>query len=200
MSFLISRRALERRLHPLLLALARLGVHPHMLTVAGVTGNLVAAVLVGRGHELLGGILVWGASAMDMLDGALARAAGRQSPFGSVLDAVMDRVAEAAVLFAVLFRFSSQGDQEGVLLAFVAAVASFMVSYVRARAELAGVPMREGLMARPERVFLLGLGLIIGHVKTVLWVISVLAAITAAQRFLLAWARTIQRRGGHDPS
>jgi CDP-diacylglycerol--glycerol-3-phosphate 3-phosphatidyltransferase len=144
MSFLISRRALERRLHPLLLALARLGVHPHMLTVAGVTGNLVAAVLVGRGHELLGGILVWGASALDMLDGALARAAGRQSPFGSVLDAVMDRAAEAAVLFAVLFRFSSQGDQEGVLLAFVAAVASFMVSYVRARPSWLACPCGRG--------------------------------------------------------
>jgi len=193
MSYLLSRRALERGLRPLVTALARLGLHPNALTLAGAAGNLVAAVLVAKGHFLPGGALVWGASALDLLDGALARATGRQSPFGSVLDAVMDRASEAAVLFALLFHFTSEGDQEGALLAFVAAVASFMVSYVRARAELAGAPMQEGIMARPERVFLLGLGLIIDRVKLVLWAIAVLASLTAAHRLLLAWARTARK-------
>ncbi len=199
MSYLLPRQALERGLGPLVMVLSRLGVHPHVLTLAGGAGNLGAAVLVARGHFLAGGALMWGASALDMLDGALARATGRQSAFGSVLDAVVDRAAEAALFFALLFRFTAEGDREGALLAFVAAIASFMVSYVRARAELTGIAMREGVMARPERVFLLGLGLIIDHVKPVLWVLAVLASLTAAQRFLLAWGRTARGGGEHDP-
>jgi len=140
---------------------------------------------------LLGaGLAAWGFSALDMVDGALARATGRQSRFGSVLDAVLDRVAEAAVLGGLLFLFLRQGDQEGALLSFVAAVASFLVSYVRARAEIVAVPLREGLLARPERVFILGLGLIIDHVKIVLWVLAVVAALTAAHRLFLAHRRT----------
>ncbi len=190
MSYLFPRAALERLLSPALLLLDRAGVRPDHLSLLGAAGNVLAGVLAGRGELLGAGLAAWGFSALDMVDGALARATGRQSRFGSVLDAVLDRVAEAAVLGGLLFFFLRRGDQEGALLSFVAAVASFLVSYVRARAEIVAVPLREGLLARPERVFILGLGLIIDHVKIVLWVLAVAAALTAAHRLFLAHRRT----------
>jgi phosphatidylglycerophosphate synthase len=82
------------------------------------------------------------AAALDLLDGALARATARATRFGSVFDAVMDRVSEAAVLFGLLYYFSDRGGRDEELLIFAAVVASFLVSYTRARAEIVDVPMR----------------------------------------------------------
>ncbi|GBD12271.1 CDP-diacylglycerol--inositol 3-phosphatidyltransferase [bacterium HR24] len=192
MSYLLPRAALERFLSPALLFLDRIGVRPDHVSLLGAAGNVLAGVLAARGELLGAGLAAWAFSALDAVDGPLARATGRQSRFGSVLDAVLDRVSEAAVLGGLLHHFLQQGEEEGALLAFVAVVASFLVSYVRARAEIVGVPLREGLLARPERVFILGLGLIIDQVVPVLWVLAVAAAATAAHRLFLAHRRTRQ--------
>ena len=180
---------------PAVNALAAVGVTPNMLTVAGVIGNGVAAFFAARGDFLVAGIVMLAASALDMLDGALARATGKATRFGSIFDAVMDRVSEAAVLFGLLYYFSDRGSREEELLIFAALVGSFLVSYTRARAEIVGVAMRDGLFGRPERVVLLGAGLIIDEVTIALWALAVLAGATALQRLALAWART---RGGEE--
>src|SRR4030067_539320 len=104
----------------------------------------------------------------------LPRSAPPRPPrFGPVFAAVVDRVSEAAVLFGLLYYFSDRGGREEELLIFAAVVASFLVSYTRARAEIVGVPMREGLFGRAERVILLGIGLIIDQVTVALWILSV---------------------------
>ncbi|HXG42305.1 MAG TPA: CDP-alcohol phosphatidyltransferase family protein [Dehalococcoidia bacterium] len=192
MSYLLPRAALERLLSPALLFLDRVGVRPNHVSLLGAAGNVLAGVLAGRGELLGAGLAAWGFSVLDAVDGPLARATGRQSRFGSVLDAVLDRVSEAAVLGGLAYLYLRRGDQEGALLALVATVASFMVSYVRARAEVVGIPLREGLLARPERVFIIGLGLIINEVKAVLWVLAVAASLTAAHRLFLAHRRSRQ--------
>lgn len=177
-------------------ALARLGVTPNMLTAAGVLGNVGAAALAASGEFLFAGIVVLAASSLDLLDGALARATGRATDFGSVFDAVMDRVSEAAVLFGLLIYFSGQGDRTEELLIFVAVVGSMLVSYVKARAEAVGLSLREGLFTRPERVVILGGGLIIDGVgvedavTVMLWVLAALACATALQRLALVWLKT----------
>src|SRR3989475_8209080 len=102
MPTLLPRSAPRWFTDPIVDWLARAGVTPNMLTVAGVAGNVVAAVLVGRGEFVAAGILVLAASALDMLDGALARATRRATDFGSVFDAVADRVSEAAVVVGLL--------------------------------------------------------------------------------------------------
>ncbi len=174
---------------PIVGALARLGVTPNMLTAAGVLGNAGAATLAARGDFLPAGIVMLAASSLDVLDGALARATGKATRFGSVFDAVMDRVSEAAVLFGLLYYFSDRGGREEELLIFAAVVASFLVSYTRARAELVDIPMREGLFGRAERVLLLGIGLIIDQVTVTLWVLAIAAGATAVQRLALVWLR-----------
>ena len=190
MSSLLPRSAPRWLTDPVVDLLRRLGVTPNMLTVAGVLGSAGAAILAARGDFLAAGLVLLGASSLDLLDGALARATGKATRFGSVFDAVMDRISEAAILFGLLVYFSDRGGRTQELLIFAALVASFLVSYTRARAELVDVPLREGLFARPERVLVLGVGLIIDQVTPMLWVLAVAAAVTAAQRLFLVWRRT----------
>ena len=194
MPALLPRSAPRWLTDPVVRLLASLGVTPNMLTVAGVTGNAGAAVLAARGDFLPAGIIVLAASSLDLFDGALARATGRATDFGSVLDAVMDRVSEAAVLFGILIYFSDRGGRSEELLAFAAVVGSILVSYVRARAEIIGLNLREGLFTRAERVILLAGGLIIDQVTPMLWVLAVLAGATALQRLLLVWLQTRHRQ------
>ena len=188
---------------PIVDLLARVGVTPNMLTFAGVAGNVVAAVLAGSGELVAAGVVVLVASSLDMLDGALARATGQATDFGSMFDAVMDRVSEAAVLFGLLVYFSDRGDRTEELLIFVAAVASILVSYVRARAEIIGLEMKEGLFSRAPRVIVIGVGLILDavwddSVTAMLWTLATFASVTAVQRLVLVWWKT--RDGGNRKS
>lgn len=189
MSRLLPRSAPRWLIDPIISALAKVGVTPNMLTLAGVLGNAGAAFLAARGDFLAAGIVMLAASSLDMLDGALARATGKATRFGSVFDAVMDRVSEAAVLFGLLYYFSDRGGREEELLIFAAVVGSFLVSYTRARAEVVDIPLREGLFGRAERVLLLGIGLIIDQATVALWFLAVAAGATAIQRLVLVWLR-----------
>ena len=193
-SSLLPRSAPRWLIDPLVGVLAGLGVTPNALTVAGVLGNVGAAFLAARGEFLAAGIVMLAASSLDLLDGALARATGKATAFGSVFDAVMDRVSEGAVLFGLLYYFSERGGREEELLIFAAVVTSFLVSYARAHAEIVGVAMREGLFGRAERVLLLGIGLIADQVTVALWVLAVAAGATVLQRLALVWLRA--DRGG----
>lgn len=175
---------------------SRLGVTPNMLSALGLAGNVVAAIFAASGGFAVAGIVMLLSSALDMFDGALARATGRATPFGSAFDATLDRVSEAAILFGLLWYFSDKGGREEDLLLFVAAVGSFLVSYVRARAEIIGVSLREGFFTRFERVALVGGALILTDVlddnlvTPALWILAILACFTAAQRLVMVWLKT----------
>jgi CDP-diacylglycerol--glycerol-3-phosphate 3-phosphatidyltransferase len=200
MPALLPRSAPRWLIDPAVDLLARSGVTPNMLTVGGVAGNGVAAVLCAAGEFFPAGLVMLAFSLLDLLDGALARATNRATDFGSVFDAVMDRVSEAAVLFGLLVWFSGRGDRTEELLIFVALAGSMLVSYVRARAEIVGLRMREGVFTRAERVALLGGALILeplwGDIVTAaLWVLAVLTVATGAQRLGLVWWQT---RGDRD--
>src|SRR5439155_1190494 len=172
MPTLVPRSAPRWFTDPIVDLLARAGATPNMLTIVGVAGNILAAVLAGSGEFVAAGILVLASSSLDTLDGALARATGKATDFGSVFDAVMDRVSEAAVLFGLLAYFGGIGRTEDQQLALVAVVASLLVSYIRARAEIVGVELREGLFSRAPRVLVLAAGLILEPYWDV-WVSSV---------------------------
>lgn len=198
MPALLPRSAPRWATDPIVDALARIGVTPNMLTLAGVAGNLIAAILAGSGAFLAAGLAVLAASSLDMLDGALARKTGQATDFGSVFDAVMDRVSEAAVLFGLLVWFSDRGGRTEELLIFIAVVASVLVSYVRARAEIIGLEMKEGLFSRAPRVVLVSAALILQplwdeSVTTMLWALAILASYTTLERLALVWLQTRAR-------
>jgi len=180
----------RRAAQPVALTLGSLGLTPNMLTVIGFALSVGVAVILWLGHLSIGGFLVLVVSAFDMLDGALARATRQTTRFGAFLDSTLDRYSEAALLTGLLMFLVVQGDQLGSLLAIAALVGSFMVSYTRARAEGLGLSCEVGWLARPERIIILGLGLIFGLAVPALAVVAVLANFTAGQRVAHVWRAT----------
>jgi phosphatidylglycerophosphate synthase len=190
---LVPHKVSSRFTDPFVSPLASLGVTPNMISVAGFAGNLAAASLAAGGHFFAAGIVMLISSALDLLDGALARKTGTVTKFGAVFDSVLDRLSEAAVLAGLLFHFSQRpGHTEEMVLVVAAIVGSMMVSYVRARAEGIGLELREGLFTRAERVLLLAGALVIGFgvVRWALWALAVLSNLTAAQRLFAVWQKT----------
>ncbi len=179
---LLPRRAPAAVLDPIVRGLAAARVTPTMLTTAGFLGNVLAAWLAAQGDLRIAGIAVLFFSALDMLDGALARATGRASRFGALYDSTLDRLSEAAVLGGLLWHALQSGSDEQAMLAFVATVGSLMVSYVRARSEGLGLALRDGLFTRSERVVLVGVALILGFTSAALWALAVLTVLTTFQR------------------
>jgi CDP-diacylglycerol--glycerol-3-phosphate 3-phosphatidyltransferase len=165
-------------------ALAGLGITPNALTIAGCLLNFGVGAVIALGYHWQGGILVLLVGAFDMLDGAVARASGRATTFGAFLDSTLDRYSEAAIFLGILADGTQRGDLQVVLLAYAAAIGSLMVSYARARAEGLGLRGDVGWLQRPERVVLLGLGLIFGLLVPALWVLAILTNVTAVQRIL----------------
>ena len=171
---------------PIVRVLVALGVTPTALTAAGLVGNVLGAALIVEHSPVTGGIVVLLASALDMLDGALARATGSASRFGAMFDSVLDRFSEAAVLFGIAWYSIDNGNREEALLAFAAVVGSLMVSYVRARAEGLNLQLRDGIFTRAERVVLVGAMLITGYMRLGLWLLAIMSLFTAFQRLWIA--------------
>ena len=187
-SFTLLPHSVPRRItDPVVALIARSGATPNHLTALGFLGNVGAGVLAARGEFLAAGVLLLAASALDLLDGALARATGRASAFGAIFDSVLDRLSEAAVLGGLAYYYTLRGDREEIALCFAALVGSIMVSYVRARAQVSGLEMKAGLFTRAERVLLLGGGLIIGQMRIALWILAVMSNATVLQRLFGAW-------------
>ena len=168
--------------------LARLGLSANLLTVVGLLLNVGVAVVIALGQPGWGGALLLLASAFDMLDGAVARATGTTTRFGGFLDSTLDRYSEAVVFGGVLIYLLGTDDAEiGAVLVFVATVGALLISYARARAEAAGFSASVGLVARPERVILLALCLLIGRPLWALWVLAIATHVTATTRIVHVW-------------
>jgi len=169
-------------------ALHFLKLSPNAVTLLGLVLTLGVTYLAARGAFLYAGLLFLVASALDMLDGALARLTGKVTRFGAALDSVTDRLSEALLLLGLVLFYLDQGNDTGVILAFVAVVASYMVSYLRSRGEGLGIVMKEtGLGTRTERVIVMVVGLLTGWVLAALWVVAVLSVLTSGQRLYHLW-------------
>ncbi len=176
---------------PAVSLLVALKFSPSAATLVGLLIAGLAAYFVSQGDFLLGGVLVLIASAFDLLDGGIARATGRVSKRGALMDSVFDRVAEVVVLLGFAIYFLSNSDASdrdtGVILAFVAVAGSLLVSYVRARAEGLGVKGTAGFLTRPERVVITAVALVAGYPMAALWILGVGTPLSAAWRFIDAW-------------
>jgi CDP-diacylglycerol--glycerol-3-phosphate 3-phosphatidyltransferase len=161
---------------------ARTGITPNMVSALGFAGATLAAWFIARDALFIGGLVFLIASLLDLVDGAVARATGKAGPYGAIFDAVLDRAGEAVVLTAVAWHFGKNDSEAGMVLAFLALFGSVAVSYIRARAEIEGMAMREGLFRRQERVAVLSIGLLFGLLLYAVGAIAVLANLTALQR------------------
>lgn len=184
------RRSFKFILDPLSRALAKGGISPNALTVIGFLLQFGVAYLLLTGRFFWGGLALAGASAFDGVDGSLARASGRVSKFGAFLDSTLDRFSEAIVYLALLIYYGQQGDLLLQALVYAAIIGSLMVSYTRARAEGLGVACKEGLFTRVERIVVLCIFLLINQMQIGLWVLAILANVTALQRIYFVWRKT----------
>jgi len=185
LSSLVADRVRERVLR-LGALLARTGLTPNQLTVMGLVLNGVVGWVAAEGRLQLAGVFLIVAGAFDMLDGAVARATGRVTRFGGVLDSVLDRYAEAFVLGGLLIWIvRTELGAVPVLLCYATIVGSILVSYVRARAEGAGIALTQGFFARPERIVVLALGLLLDRPIWALWLLAVATNLTVLQRLWL---------------
>jgi CDP-diacylglycerol--glycerol-3-phosphate 3-phosphatidyltransferase len=176
--------------------LAGLGVTPNTLTVLGLLLSVLTAFIIAQGLFLAGGLLVLFAGIFDMFDGAMARARNASTTFGAFFDSTLDRYSESIILFGLLCyvllnpamqsRFWPFGNEQSwmTILVFIAVVGSLMVSYTKARAEGLGLECKTGLLARPERVVILALGLLTGVIIWALVLLAIFSNVTAIERIV----------------
>lgn len=171
--------------------LAQTRLTPNQLTAVGVSLCLGASVLVffENRHERLffwvGAAVFIVGSILDILDGALARAGGKATPFGAFVDSTTDRMGEAAMLGAIGLVLIRHGHEFALGATFAAVAGSFLVSYTRARAEALGLRGDVGISSRAERVAIISAGLVLAPWGVLPWAIYVLVA--------SAWVTVLQR-------
>jgi CDP-diacylglycerol--glycerol-3-phosphate 3-phosphatidyltransferase len=173
--------------------LARTRLSPNALTASGVLLCAVSAVLVFfeyRNEYLfywLGAFVFVVGSILDILDGALARAGGKTTPFGAFLDSTTDRISEGFMLGAIALVFSRHRNEVALAFAVAAVAGSFLVSYTRARAEALGLKGDVGIGSRAERVVVITGGLVLapwGVLPYAVYLLTATAWITVLQRIL----------------
>src|SRR5437667_1581737 len=202
---MFSRRIQQRARHLVALLiqpLARLGVTPNTLTVIGLLISILTAVVIAQGYLVAGGLLVLFAGIFDMFDGAMARFLNTATTFGAFFDSTLDRYSESIILFGMLVYALQRPDLHDIFwpfaheqlwmiaVIFIAVVGSLMVSYTKARAEGLGLECKTGLLARPERVVLLAIGLLSGTSIWALALLAIFSQVTAIERVVYVWRIT----------
>jgi CDP-diacylglycerol--glycerol-3-phosphate 3-phosphatidyltransferase len=183
------RAPIDRAVKPIGHVLRKTGLSPDHLTIIGLVVAVGAAVAIGFGHLRWGLVLVVLAALPDLFDGALAKASNSSSQRGAYFDSVVDRVTDAMLFGGVAWYLASNDSPHMAVLPFAVMALSSVISYQRAKAESLGLDARGGLMERAERIIALCLGLLFPGVLLIpmLWVMLVLTAITAVQRFVKVW-------------
>ncbi|NMO90556.1 phosphatidylinositol phosphate synthase [Actinomycetospora sp. TBRC 11914] len=196
------RAAISRSLEPAGKWLVARGIHPDAMTVFGTAGATGFAIwLIPTGHLFAASMIVWGFAMLDVLDGAMARARGVSSPFGGVLDSLCDRIVDGTVFAGIAWWAAANDRWTVVALALICLVSGQLISYIKARAEAAGLRGDGGIVERAERLILglAGIGLtglgLWWAVDVTLWLLTVGSLVTVAQRIATVWVSAREQYG-----
>ncbi|NMI02262.1 phosphatidylinositol phosphate synthase [Pseudonocardia acidicola] len=192
---LFARARVNRVTDPIGRWLVGCGIAPDVVTVVGTAGTVAAALwFLPRGQLIIAPWVITVFVLFDLLDGAMARARGRGTPFGAVLDSTCDRLADGALFAGLAWWALGVGQQRLVgLAALICLVAGQIVSYVKARAEAEGLSADGGLVERAERLiiallgtFLQGIG--VPYALAVgLWLLAAASVWTVGQRIVTVY-------------
>ena len=176
-------------LAPLIALLSKWGLNPNSFTFAGVVITSLGAAAFLMGLHSPGWPMILLGGFCDTIDGLLARTTGKASRFGALLDSTVDRYSEFIMFLGIAAHFFYTEDFGTSAATFLALCGSFMVSYTRSRAESLGLQAKVGIMQRPERIVLIGLGALIhlSAFKFAIWLVAILANFTALQRIRFAY-------------
>jgi len=199
------REQVDRGVQPIGEALVNVGVTADAITVLGIAMSAAAAIVIGSGNLLVGLILMIATGLPDLLDGAVAKVAGTSSTRGAYFDSVSDRLTDIILFSGVAWYLSVTRDNQIHMLPVAVMGLAVMISYQRAKAESLGFDAKGGLMERAERFIALGVGLFLGSFDDrlligVLWIMFVLTAITALQRFFKVWKQATPGRPETTPT
>lgn len=182
-------RSIDAVTAPVGRGLARTRVSPNALTTLGLTLTAAATAVVVTGRPVVGGWILVVGGLMDALDGAVARASSRATPFGGFFDSVSDRISDGLILGGLAWWL--RDEPRLFLLVVVALVAAEVTSYVRAKAEAIDLECSVGILERGERAVALMIGLILHRwlLEPVLWLLAVGGTVTVVQRIHHVWCQ-----------
>lgn len=199
------RAGWDRLMRPVGRVLAGIGLTPNMVTLFGVALHAVVAVWIAQGRFLLAGLVAILAAFSDTFDGAVAKYLGATSKFGALLDSATDRISDALIFLPIAWVYGVRPDIGSHYHPWVAGVAmgalvaSFLVSYVKARAEGLGFECNVGIAERAERLIVIIAGLILDIVPVMVTIVCAASVITFLQRlfYVRAQAARVTRDAAH---
>jgi CDP-diacylglycerol--glycerol-3-phosphate 3-phosphatidyltransferase len=162
----------------------KLGILPNTMTLLGLVGHSIGAVFLFQGKMTIGGLIVLAMAPIDALDGTMARLRGESSNFGAFVDSVTDRYSELVLFLALIIFYAQQAEFLNCIVIYLAAAGSILVSYVRSKAESLGYEAKVGILTRLERYVVLVPTLVLNIPMVGLWIIAVMANVTAIQRIV----------------
>lgn len=187
-----ARKRVTKLADPVARAVARIGLRPTAITLLGFGLSVTGAILIAFGYLAAGAATLGAGALFDILDGVLARLTGTESMRGALLDTFTDRLGEVAAWTGLAYYLGEQAEATLVTLSMVAACGSVLVPFLRAKAEVAGVEGKGGIMGRAER--LLGFGFGVGlaglglpTLDVTVWGLAILVWLTVIQRFVRTW-------------
>lgn len=187
-----ARKRVTKLADPVARAVARIGLRPTAITLLGFGLSVTGAILIAFGYLAAGAATLGAGALFDILDGVLARLTGTESMRGALLDTFTDRLGEVAAWTGLAYYLGEQAEATLVMLSMVAACGSVLVPFLRAKAEVAGVEGKGGIMGRAER--LLGFGFGVGlaglglpTLDVTVWGLAILVWLTVIQRFVRTW-------------
>jgi len=170
------------------------GISANTITIIGCLGNVIAAGFISQGKLFTGGVIAGVNSLLDALDGAVAEEGAGITVYGSFLDSTLDRVSEYVLFLGMAIHFHVENNSITILMTFLAFGGSILVSYIRAKGDSLGISIKNGIMTRIERLFVLVVSLLFNIPLIGLTIITVLSNITAVQRFSVV-KKLLQEKG-----
>jgi len=176
-------------LKPLVERIAKSRIHPNTFTTTSFIFGCAGAVVIASGVVRLASILLLVSGILDNIDGNLARLTGKTSKFGALFDSTLDRYSETIYFIGVAIFFLRDGAFATAAATAIALTGSFMVSYIRARAEGLGYSCDVGFIQRPERIVIIGISGLIHPwlLIAAVWTIAFFSNFTAVQRLIYVW-------------
>lgn len=167
----------------------KVNVNPNILTIIGLFIGILAAYAFSIGNLFIGALFMALSGFFDIIDGAVARNHGSHSQFGAILDSTTDRLTDAFIITGIVL-----GGFVTPFIGILAIIASFSVSYVRARVESEGVKGDIGIAERAERLVIIMMGALLSYLtglnvimEYTIILIVILGFFTVFQRIYHAW-------------
>ena len=175
------KSASEKFAVPFIKICIKLGIKPNFLSFIGLIVVIIGCFLFLNNNMTTGALIIFIGSAIDGLDGPLARKTNMISKKGALLDSFIDRIGELFIWSVVAIRFTSTDLELFVILSVV--TASNLIPYLRARGETLGIDNKVGIAARPERVIFAVIFMLFELPFYSIYIFTFILCITVYQRF-----------------